>query len=244
MNAAERDLRESIVATCRWMNAAGLNQGTSGNVSVRHGSTMLITPSGIPYDATTADMIAAMPVDGDYGSWRGPNRPSSEWRFHLDILRAKPEVGAVVHTHSIHATALAIARRPIPACHYMIAAFGGDDIRCAGYARFGTPALSELVLAGLDERAGCLLANHGMITIGTDLDCARRLAVELETIARQYILSLAVGGPVLLSAAEIAEARAGFADYGGQMAAPARAAPQPRRPPSRRPPRPRKSTKG
>jgi len=198
------------------MNASGLNQGTSGNISVRYKDMMLITPSATPYDAMKPEMIAAMPLEGDYGSWAGPLRPSTEWRFHLDILRGRPEVGSVVHTHSTYATALAIARKPIPACHYMIAAFGGNDIRCAGYARYGTGELSELVLAALKDRNGCLLANHGMIAVGADLDRAMWLAVELETIARQYYLSLALGSPHILSEGEMAEAARGFSTYGLQ----------------------------
>ena len=196
------------------MNASGLNQGTSGNISVRDGGTMLITPSATPYDRMTPDMIAAMPIDGERGIWSGPLKPSTEWPFHLDILRARPEIGAVVHAHAPYATTLAIARKPIPSCHYMVAAFGGDDIRCAGYARYGTDELSRLAVAALEGRMGCLLANHGMIAIGPTLEKAMWLAMELETLAKQYYLSLAIGGPVLLSHAEIAEVREGFAGYG------------------------------
>lgn len=214
MPCDERELRQAIIAQCRWMNASGLNQGTAGNISVRHEGRMLITPSAVPYDAMEPEMIAAMPIAGDYGSWIGPLPPSTEWRFHLDIMRARPDIGSVVHTHSIHATVLAIARKPIPAVHYMIAAFGGPEIRCAGYARFGTRELSDLALAALDGRNGCLLANHGMIAAGGDLDHAMWLAVELETLARQYYLSLAIGTPHILSDAEIAEAAQSFASYG------------------------------
>ncbi|MCL4767841.1 MAG: class II aldolase/adducin family protein [Hyphomicrobiaceae bacterium] len=214
MPKLELKLRQAVIDKCRWLNASGLNQGTSGNISVRHRDEMLITPSGIPYDAMTPDMIAAMPVSRDYGCHRGPLKPSSEWRIHLDILRARPEAGAVVHTHSTYATALAIARRGIPACHYMVAAFGGGDIRCSGYARFGTKELSDAALAALEGRNGCLLANHGMIAIGATLERAVWLACELETLAKQYWVSLLAGGPVLLSAAEIEDALAGFAGYG------------------------------
>jgi L-fuculose-phosphate aldolase len=216
MKKDERALREAIIAKCRWMNAAGLNQGTSGNISARWGDAMLITPSATPYDAMEPEMIAAMPLQGDYGSWDGPLKPSTEWRFHLDILRAKPEVGAVVHTHSTYATVLAIARKEIPACHYMMAAFGGMEIRCAPYATYGTEALSRHALAALDGRSGCLLANHGMIATGATLDKAMWLAVELETIAKQYYLSLAIGGPVLLREADIADTAKSFGSYGLQ----------------------------
>lgn len=206
--------RRAIIAACRDMNASGLNQGTSGNISVRDGGTMLITPSATPYDRMTPEMIAAMPIEGERGRWTGPLKPSTEWPFHLDILRARPEIGAIVHAHSAYATTLAIARKPIPACHYMIAAFGGDDIRCAGYARYGTDELSNLAVAALEDRLGCLLANHGMIAIGPTLEKAMWLAVELETLAKQYYLSLAIGGPVLLSRSEIAEVQQSFASYG------------------------------
>ena len=210
MTQAERQLREAIIAKCRWMNACGLNQGTSGNISARYQDRMLITPSAIAYDAMTPEMIASMPLEGG-GDWDGPLKPSTEWRFHLDIMRARPDVGSIVHTHSTYATVLAIARKPIPACHYMIAAFGGTDIRCAGYALYGTQELSDLALAALDQRNGCLLANHGMIAVGSNLDKAMWLAVELETIARQYYLSLALGSPVILSDADIAETAKAFA---------------------------------
>src|ERR1700722_3516785 len=160
MSDTELHLRKMIVDKCRWMNATGLNQGTSGNISARHGETMLISPSATPYDVLTPDMIAAMPIDGEYGSWTGPLKPSTEWRFHLDIMKARPDVGAIVHTHSTYATVLAIAHKEIPACHYMMAAFGGTTIRCAGYARYGTKELSDLALQALEGRNGCLLANQ------------------------------------------------------------------------------------
>jgi len=162
-----------------------------------------------------------MPIEGEYGTWTGPLQPSTEWRFHLDIMRARPDVGSIVHTHSTYATVLAIARKSIPACHYMMAAFGGNDIRCAGYARYGTKELSELALAALEGRNGCLLANHGMIAVGANLDKAMWLAVELETIARQYYLSLALDHRVILSEEEIAETARGFSTYGLQPAKPA-----------------------
>jgi L-fuculose-phosphate aldolase len=210
----EHTLRSGIVTACRHMNALGINQGTSGNISARFGKRMLITPSGLPYDDMGADDIAAMPIEGEYGAWDGPLAPSTEWRFHLDITRARPEVGAIVHTHATYATTLAIARKEIPACHYMIAAAGGTTIRCADYATYGTKELSDNALKALEDRTCCLLANHGMIATGANLDKAMWLAVELETIARQYYLSLAIGGPVLLPDAEIAHVMEGFKSYG------------------------------
>jgi L-fuculose-phosphate aldolase len=210
----ELELRTAIIAACRHMNAIGLNQGTSGNISVRFRDRMLITPSGVPYGEMAPEDLAAMPIEGEYGSWDGPLAPSSEWRFHLDITRARPEVGAIVHAHSTFATALAIARKDIPACHYMIAAAGGPTIRCGAYATYGTKELSDAALKALEGRSACLLANHGMIATGPDLDKAMWLAVELETIARQYVVSLSIGGPVLLSDAEIAKVKESFKSYG------------------------------
>ncbi len=217
MKKDELTLRQAIVDQCRRMNAIGLNQGTSGNISARCGERMLITPSAVPYDEMTPEMIASMPIEGRVeGAWEGPLKPSSEWRFHLDLTRARPDLGAIVHTHAIYCTTLAIARRPIPAVHYMIAAFGGIDIRCADYATFGTEALSRAVLAAMQGRNACLMANHGMIAAGPDLDRAMWLAVELETLARQYFNTLLIGGPVLLDEAEIADAAKSFGSYGLQ----------------------------
>lgn len=215
MNGEERALRQAIVDQCRWMNASGLNQGTSGNISVRHGGDMLITPSSTPYDEMGPEAICAVPLD-DPENWRGPRKPSSEWRFHRDILSARPEFGAIVHTHAIHCTALAICRREIPAVHYMIAHFGGPTVRCADFAIYGTQALSDLALRALEDRMACLLANHGAIACGSDLDRAMWLAAELETLARQYILALRIGDPVILDDAAIAETarKFGLTGYG------------------------------
>jgi L-fuculose-phosphate aldolase len=224
----EHALRSGIVAACRQINALGINQGTSGNISARFGERMLITPSGVPYDAMSPDDIAALPSEGEYGAWDEPLAPSTEWRFHLDITRARPEVGAIVHTHSTYATTLAIARKEIPACHYMIAAAGGPTIRCADYATYGTKELSDNALSALEDRTCCLLANHGMIATGANLDKAMWLAVELETIAKQYYLSLAIGGPVLLPDAEIAHVMEGFKSYGPRGKTPADAGAKPR----------------
>ena len=209
-------IRRAIVAACRHMNAIGINQGMAGNISVRDGATMLITPSAVPYDEMTAEDIAAMPIAGEYGAWEGRRRPSTEWRLHLDIMRARPEAGAIVHSHATHCTVLAIARKPIPACHYMMAAFGGADVRVAEYAAFGTSELSRNALAALEGRSACLLANHGMVVFGAGLGRAMWAAAELETIARQYYMSLLIGGPHILSDAEIAETARNFGSYGAQ----------------------------
>ena len=213
--------REALVAACRQMNVLGINQGTSGNISVRAGEHMLISPSATPYHLMEPKDVAEMPIAGEYGTWRGPLKPSTEWRFHLDIMRGRPDAGAVVHAHPTYCTSLAIARKPIPACHYMMAAFGGTDVRCAPYATFGTEELSQHALRALEGRNACLLANHGMIVVGATLDKAMWLAVELETIARQYFLSLLIGGPVVLSDADIAATAARFATYGLQDKPPA-----------------------
>ena len=213
---SEAMLRQAIIDKCRWMNAEGLNQGTSGNISARCGTVMLITPSATPYETMEPEMIASMNLDGRRGTWRGPLKPSSEWRFHFDILRARSDVGSIVHTHSTFATVLAIAGKPIPSCHYMIAAAGGTDIRCAPYATFGTQALSDHALRALEGRKACLLANHGVIATGTTLDKAMWLAVEVETIAKQYYHALLIGGPHLLSESAVGETLAKLSGYGLQ----------------------------
>lgn len=207
------DPRQAIIDACQKMTALGINQGTSGNISLRQGDSLLITPSAVPYESMTPEMIARMPLDGA-GAWKGPKPPSSEWRFHLDILNARPEIAAVVHAHPAFCTSLAINRMGIPACHYMVAAFGGADVRCSDYARYGTAELSRVALAALEGRTACLLANHGAIVLGETLDKALWRAAELETLARQYWQALQVGTPVILSEAQIAETLAAFAGYG------------------------------
>ena len=212
----EGRLRAEIVARCLELDARGLNRGASGNVSARWGEDMLITPSAVAYADLRPEMIARMPLAGDAGAWEGPLKPSSEWRFHRDILRARPEVGAVVHTHAAFSTILAIARRPIPAIHYMIAAFGGPVIPCCDYARYGTAELSAAILRALGGMNGCLMANHGMLTVGPDLTRATWLAFELEALAHQYWHVLQIGGGHVLPDAEIAEVARDFAGYGVQ----------------------------
>jgi L-fuculose-phosphate aldolase len=203
--------RLALIEAARSMAGLGINQGSAGNISLRSEQGMLITPSAIPYEQITPEMVALMPLAGAYGAFTGPKRPSSEWRFHLDIMRARPQTGAIVHTHAPYATALAMARRDIPACHYMVTRFGGGDVRCAPYALFGTAELSAHALTALEGRTACLLANHGFIATGETLDKAMAAAVELEALAKQYVLALTIGGPVLLSEAEIAAAIAQFA---------------------------------
>lgn len=204
MSAAERALRQQVIDTCIKMNALGINQGTSGNASVRvsddPGDGFFITPSAIPYEEIAPEDVVTMQLDGSHSSNR---RPSSEWRFHLDIMRERPDCGAIVHTHGMFATTLACLRMEIPAFHYMIAQAGGPTIRCSDYATFGTQELSDTALEALKDRRACLLANHGMIAIGPNLKKALALAVEVETLAAMYWRTLQVGKPVILPDDEI-----------------------------------------
>jgi L-fuculose-phosphate aldolase len=210
----EPAIRQSIVEACRQMNALGLNQGTSGNISVRWNDGLLITPSGLAYERMKSEDIVPLQLDGAYDHRL---KPSSEWRFHRDIMKAREEVGAIVHAHPIYATAFAICRKEIPAVHYMIAAAGGPTIRCGGYASYGTAELSKIALAALDGRNACLLANHGLIAIGADLDKAMWLALEVETLCQQYAAALQIGKPYVLSDDEIARTLEKFSNYGLQQ---------------------------
>jgi L-fuculose-phosphate aldolase len=209
--------RHALVAASLELVRNGLNQGTAGNISVRAGRDLLITPSGVPPAQTHPAMIATMPLDGD-GAFTGPNTPSSEWRLHRDILVARADAGAVVHTHSLYATVLATQHRAIPALHYMIAAFGGSTIRCTPYVPFGTQDLSDLIIEYLGPRHGVLLGNHGMVVTGATLDQAMWRAGELETLAKMYVLAT-MGAtpdtvPKILSDDEIVRTIARFESYG------------------------------
>ena len=207
------DRRDELIATARAMQPAGLNKGTSGNVSLRHGEGFYITPTGMPYDRLVADDIPFMALDGSHV---GARKPSSEWRFHRDLYAARPEVGAVLHAHSPFAVSLACLRRDIPPFHYMIARFGGDTVRCADYALFGSQALSDAALLAMRDRKACLLANHGLLVAGRDLDEALALAIELEELCEQYWRACQLGAPVLLSVTEMAEVLVKFSGYGQQ----------------------------
>ena len=178
---------------------------------MRASTGFLVTPSGLPYSELTSDQLVEMDQDGH---WVGALVPSSEWRFHRDIYRARTDVGAIVHTHSVHATALACLDRPIPAFHYMVAAAGGRDIRCTPYATFGTQALSDLAVAALESRRACLLGHHGVIATGPTLVRALALAVEVETLARMYLAALTVGEPSWLTDDEMGLVIEKFATYG------------------------------
>ncbi len=212
----EKQARQNIVAACRAMNATGINQGAAGNVSLRFGGSMLITPSGVDYEALAPEMIIAMDLSAEEAARDAKTglRASSEWRFHRDILRARSDVGAVVHTHAPYATVLSMLRRPIPASHYMIAAFGGAQVECTDYAAFGTQELSDLALRGLGPRLGVLLGSHGMIAVGPDLTRAMWLAGELETLAKLHYLASLAGAPVILPEAETLALCEKFAAYG------------------------------
>lgn len=205
----EQALRHQLVTVARRMNGSGLNQGTSGNLSARIKGGLLVTPSSLPYEQMEACDLVALDLSGQT-LLKQQRRPSSEWRLHADVLSGRPEAMAVLHCHPIHATALACHDRGIPAFHYMVAVAGGDEIRCAPYATFGTKELSDNVVKALEERNACLLARHGMVTLGKDLDSALRVAVEVETLARMYLQALQLGEPPVLSTEQMRAVHAQF----------------------------------
>ena len=203
----------ALVAAYRDLARAGLIVASAGNVSARQGAGMLISPTGATPESIAPDRLVAMTLDGD---WQGAWRPSSEWHMHAAIYRAFPAAGAVVHTHADAATALACLNESLPPFHYMLAEFGGDDIRCAPYVTFGTAALADLAVTALQGRSACLLANHGMICHGADVASALTCAVRLESLCRQYLLARQAGTPRLLTAAEMADAHRRYRSYGQQ----------------------------
>ncbi|WP_206201932.1 class II aldolase/adducin family protein [Terasakiella sp. SH-1] len=208
-------LRQAVIDTALKMNALGINQGTSGNVSARSQNGFFITPSGLDYDKLDPSHIVEVREDGSYlGRWK----PSSEWLFHRDIMAARKDVNAIIHTHSKFATTLACLRRDLPPFHYMIAVCGGKNVRCAPYATFGTQALSDVALEALQSRNACLLANHGMIVAAPNLDKALKIAQELELLCEQYLTALQVGEPHILSDTEMDEVMEKFKTYGKQGA--------------------------
>jgi L-fuculose-phosphate aldolase len=205
-------LRAALVEAARAMNRLGINRGTSGNASIRGGAGFLVTPSALPYDRMGPGDVVEMTLEGTPVAATRP--PSSEWRFHRDLYAARPDIGAVIHTHAPFATTLACLDRAIPAFHYMVAKAGGTDIRCAGYATFGTQALSDHVVAAMTGRNACLMSHHGMIAVGPTLDAALGLAVEVEQLAEMYWRALQLGQPALLDDAEMARVAGQFATYG------------------------------
>ena len=206
-------LRQELIAAARRLVSSGLTRNTSGNISHRVPGGFLVTPTGMPYETLEPEDIVF--VD-DAGAAHGRRLPSSEWRMHYDLFAARAEVSVVLHAHAPFCTSIACLGRGIPAFHYMIAMFGGADIRCAGYATFGTEELSRHAVGALDGRKGCLLANHGMITQGRSFDDAFKLGIELETLAEMYWRALQIGEPVILDAAEMARVLEKFQSYGKQ----------------------------
>jgi len=207
----DRALRVALVAAARRLASLGLNTGKSGNLSARADGGFIVTPTGRSYDSLgTDDMVY---VDG-HDEWHGTHAPSSEWRLHRDIYARFEEANAVVHTHSPFATTLACLRRAIPPFHYEIAFAGGEDIRCAEYATFGTQQLSDHAIAALQGRRACLLANHGAVAFGVSLDDAAALTEKVEALARMYWQALQVAEPVHLDADEMARVLEKFRTYG------------------------------
>ncbi|MBY5934905.1 class II aldolase/adducin family protein [Tateyamaria omphalii] len=204
--------RQSMIDACLWMNARHLNQGTSGNISVRIDGGILITPSGVAYDALTPDALVTIPLDG-LPDRDGP-KPSTEWPFHQGMHQARPDMPVVLHAHPPYCSVLAVQRRKIPACHYMVAAFGGNDVPLADYALFGSPELCANMAEIMADRHGCLMANHGATVLGETVDKACWRLEELETLARTYLFSSIGGAPHILSDEEMSEVISAFKDYG------------------------------
>jgi L-fuculose-phosphate aldolase len=205
-------LRDELVATARRMSELGLTPGMSGNVSVRSPSGMIVTPSGMPYSELRPDDAVEVKADGTIRP--GQRAPSTEWLLHRDLLGARADVQAIVHTHSLYCTTISMLRRPIPAVHYMIVLAGADEIPCAPYATFGSPELALNAVATLRGADACLLANHGMVALGASLPAALKLAAEVETLAAQYWHAAQIGNPHVLDRADLLKVRDRFAEYG------------------------------
>ena len=216
MTPTELTLRRQIIATCLELERRGLNQGTSGNVSVRLSANpddgFLLTPTALPYAVMQPEDIVHLKMDG---TATGVRAPSSEWRFHLDLMRQRRDATAIIHTHSLHATTLACLRYDIPAFHYLIALFGGNSIRCSAYATYGTQELSHHLLQALAGRSAALMGNHGLIVLGPSLERALTLTAEAENLASMYLLALRAGSPHILPESEITKVREKLAQYGG-----------------------------
>ena len=212
-----RETRQALIDACLWMNAQALNQGTSGNISARLGQGILITPSGVPYADLTPEAMVVIPFEGRPAE--GGAKPSSEWPFHQGMHRARPDMPVVLHAHPPWCSVLAVQRRAIPACHYMVAAFGGHDVPLADYALFGSPELCADMARVMADRHGCLMANHGATVLGETVAKARWRLEELETLARTYLFSSLGGAPQILSRAQIDEVLEAFRDYGPRAGA-------------------------
>lgn len=209
---SETRLRRQLLDTAQIMHREGLSPGRSGNVSARFGAGMLITPSGRAFDALAPGDMVHVPASGKIA--RGQLPPSSEWRLHRAVYDARPDALAIVHCHSLNATALACAETSIPAFHYMVALAGGADIPLVPYATFGTEELAQNAAAALARRDACLLAHHGQIALGDSLEAALELAREVETLAAQYLKARLLGAPAILDDAEMAKVLEKFASYG------------------------------
>jgi len=207
----DREQRDEILAAVKDLEEKGFNHGSSGNVSMRCGQVVLITPTGCNSKTLAPEDVVTLDADGEVV---GNGIPSSEWHMHTSILRAYPEINAVIHTHADACVALSCLGKPLPAFHYMVAAFGGSDVRCARYATFGTAALAASAVEALEGRTACLLANHGMIAVGKTLKAAFDTTIKLETLARQYLLALQGGEPVLLDEDEMMRVRVRYTSYG------------------------------
>lgn len=208
----EGALRLRMAQVMKAMDERGLNRGTSGNVSARCGEAMLVTPSGVPASLLTPEQMVLVQPDGSTAP--GALKPSSEWRMHQGLLDRRPDINAVVHCHSRHATILACAGRPIPAVHYMVAVSGGTNVPLAPYATFGSPQLAKAVVEALDGRYAALMANHGQIVVAPSLDFALAIAEEIEEQAAVYWGTLAIGGPTLLAQEEMRAILQRFQSYG------------------------------
>lgn len=208
----EKSLRQQVADTAQAMSQMGLSPQLSGNVSVRLGSGILITPSAMAYGDMLPGDIVRVGIDGEVGA--GQKRPSTETPMHLAIYRERPQAGAIVHCHSMAATALSCTRKSIPSFHYMVAVAGGTGIACADYATFGSNELAGNALKALGRRSACLLANHGQIAFADTLPLALELAEQVEMLARQFIDAMQAGEPVILSDSEMQDALKQFEHYG------------------------------
>ena len=196
-----RKIKAEIIKYSKMLNSRKLSALRSGNISIRYKEGFLITPSGKKYSSLKTKDIVFVSLEGKFDKKKGI--PSSEWQFHQDIYKNKKEAKAIVHAHSTNATAVSTHKRGIPSFHYMVAMAGGQDIKCAKYATFGTRDLSKNILKALKGRKACLIANHGQIAFEENLSKAFELAEEVENISLQYITSLKLGKPKILSINEM-----------------------------------------
>lgn len=210
-NMSEQELRREVVEAVAHLEAIGFNHGSSGNVSCRLGERVLITPTGASSASLTPDKLVVVDLEGGV---EGPGLPSSEWQMHTEIFKARSAAQAVVHTHADACVALSCLRESLPPFHYMIAGFGGNDVRCARYEAFGSEALALAAVEALEGRSACLLANHGMIAFGSSVAHAVGQTVKLETLVRQYLMARQIGTPVLLGDAEMEAVRERYRHYG------------------------------